>query len=65
MISEDTAFMYAVIFGIIAALLIRSRNVRAWEAACIGLFGLYLGHTPVFFTVHDLFTWFLNGFSHT
>ncbi|MGW5587113.1 hypothetical protein [Streptomyces sp. NPDC003857] len=65
MIDEGTAFTLAVIFGIITALLVRSRNVRAWEAVCAGLFGLYLGQTPVFFTVHGLVTWVISGFSHT
>ncbi|AWW37891.1 hypothetical protein [Streptomyces cadmiisoli] len=65
MISEGAVFMFAVVFGIITVLLVRSRNVRAWEAVCVGLFGLYLGQTPVLFTVHGLVTWIISGFSHT
>ncbi|MFJ8346014.1 hypothetical protein ACIQ9J_06510 [Streptomyces sp. NPDC094153] len=65
MIGEGTAFTFTVIFGIITVLLVRSRDVRAWEAACVGLFGLYLGQTPVFFIIHGLVTWLINGFSHT
>ena len=65
MISEGTAFTFAVIFGIITVLLVRSRDVRAWEAVCVGLFGVYLGQTPVGLTVHELVTWLINGFSHT
>ncbi|QEU94643.1 hypothetical protein CP970_30475 [Streptomyces kanamyceticus] len=64
MISETTAFTFAVIFGIITALLVRSRDVRAWQAVCVGLFGVYLGQTPVVFTVHGIVTWLINGFSH-
>ncbi|MCN9239477.1 hypothetical protein NGF19_01540 [Streptomyces sp. RY43-2] len=64
MINEGTAFTFAVIFGIITVLL-RSRDVRAWDAVCVGLFGIYLGQTPVFLTVHELVTWLINGFSHT
>ncbi|MFE7929982.1 hypothetical protein ACFU6S_14830 [Streptomyces sp. NPDC057456] len=65
MISEGTAFTVAVIFGIITVLLVRSRDVRTWEAVCVGLFGVYLGQTPVVFTIHGLVTWFISGFSHT
>ncbi|MCX4667998.1 hypothetical protein OG453_15175 [Streptomyces sp. NBC_01381] len=64
MIGEGTAFTFSVIFGIIAVLLVRSRDVRAWEAVCIGLCGVYLGQTPVIFTIHGLVTWLINGFSH-
>jgi hypothetical protein len=63
-ISEGTAYGFAVIFGIITVLLVRSRDVRPWEAVCVGLFGLYLGQTPVGLTVHELVTWFISGFSH-
>lgn len=65
MISEGTAFTFSVIFGIITVLLVRCRDVRAWEAVCVGLFGVYLGQTPVVFTVHGLVTWAISGFSHT
>ncbi|MFJ3758587.1 hypothetical protein [Streptomyces sp. NPDC090080] len=64
MISEGTAYGFAVIFGIITVLLVRSRDVRPWEAVCVGLFGLYLGQTPAGLTVHELVTWFVSGFSH-
>ncbi|MFJ8488991.1 hypothetical protein ACIRBZ_11575 [Streptomyces sp. NPDC094038] len=64
MISEGTAYGLAVIFGIITVLLVRSRDVRPWEAVCVGLFGLYLGQTPVGLTVHEFVTWFISGFSH-
>ncbi|WP_431988083.1 hypothetical protein [Streptomyces parvulus] len=65
MISEGTAFTFAVVFGIITVLLVRSRDVRGWEAVCVGLFGLYLGQTPVLFTIHGFVTWVISGFSHT
>jgi hypothetical protein len=64
-ISVGTAFTFSVVFGIITVLLVRSRDVRAWEAVCVGLFGLYLGQTPVIHTVHGLVTWLITGFSHT
>ncbi|WP_089107519.1 hypothetical protein [Streptomyces hyaluromycini] len=64
MIGEGTAYGFAVIFGIITVLLVRSRDVRPWEAVCVGLFGLYVGQTPVGLTVHELVTWFISGFSH-
>ncbi|MFJ9892180.1 hypothetical protein ACIQPR_02500 [Streptomyces sp. NPDC091280] len=65
MISNGTAFTFAVIFGTITVLLVRSRNVRAWEAVCVGLFGVYLGQTPVVYTIHGLVLWMISGFSHT
>ncbi|MEU3343758.1 hypothetical protein ABZ723_01900 [Streptomyces sp. NPDC006700] len=64
MIGGGTAFTFAVIFGVITVLLVRSRDVRAWEAVCVGLFGVYLGQTPVIYTVHGLVTWVISGFSH-
>ncbi|MBT2387466.1 hypothetical protein [Streptomyces sp. ISL-11] len=63
--SEDAALPLVVVFGIITVLLVRSRDVRWWEALLIGLFGVYLGQTPVIFTVNGLMTWFLSGFTHT
>ena len=65
MINENTAFTLAVIFGVITVLLVRSHDVRAWEAVCVGLFGVYLGQTPVIFTIHGLLLWIFSGFSHT
>jgi hypothetical protein len=53
-----------VLLGIITVLLVRSRNVRAWEAICIALFGMYLGQTPVSLTINGFLTWVLSGFSH-
>ncbi|MEU4497644.1 hypothetical protein AB0F96_30475 [Streptomyces sp. NPDC023998] len=63
--SEEAAIPFALVFGIIAVLLVRSRDVKAWEAVMIGLFGLYLGQTPVIFTVDGLVTWIFSGFTHT
>ncbi|NNN31297.1 hypothetical protein HLK59_13155 [Streptomyces sp. S3(2020)] len=64
MISTGTAISLVVLFGIITFLLVRSRDVRAWEAVCIALFGMYLGETPVALTINGFITWFLSGFSH-
>ncbi|MBX9396178.1 hypothetical protein K4749_21910 [Streptomyces sp. TRM72054] len=64
MISTGTAVSLVVVFGIITFLLVRSRDVRIWEAACIALFGLYLGQTPVSLTINGFVTWFVSGFSH-
>ena len=59
--SEEAAIPFALVFGIIAVLLVRSRDVKAWEAVMIGLFGLYLGQTPVIFTVDGLVTWIFSA----
>jgi len=63
-ISAGTAVSLVVVFGIITFLLVRSRDVRAWEAVCIALFGMYLGQTPVSLTINGFLTWVLSGFSH-
>ncbi|MFI6286463.1 hypothetical protein ACIBCM_17175 [Streptomyces sp. NPDC051018] len=63
--SEQAAIPFALIFGIITVLLVRSRDVRAWEAVAIALFGIYLGQTPVIFTVDSIVTWAFSGFTHT
>ncbi|MFF4233095.1 hypothetical protein [Streptomyces sp. NPDC001820] len=63
--TEEAAIPFAVVFGIITVLLVRSRDVKAWEAVMVGLFGLYLGQTPVIFTVDGLVTWISSGFTHT
>lgn len=64
MTSASAAVSLVVLFGIITALLVRSRDVRAWEAACIGLFGLYLGQTPAIHTIDGFMTWITTGFAH-
>lgn len=65
MTSEAAALPLVMVFGIITILLVRARDVRTWEAICIGLFGLYIGQTPVLFTIDGLVTWVFTGFNHT
>ncbi|WP_445515573.1 hypothetical protein [Streptomyces sp. NEAU-174] len=62
--SEQTALPLALLFGLATVLLVRSRAVRWWEAVLIGLFGMYLGQTPVIFTADGLVNWLLSGFTH-
>ncbi|MEU5187207.1 hypothetical protein AB0G83_08650 [Streptomyces klenkii] len=64
-VSEGSALFLALIFGGITVLLVRSRDVRWWQALLIAVFGVYIGQTPVIFTVNSLLTWFLSGFTHT
>ncbi|GAA2135811.1 hypothetical protein [Streptomyces synnematoformans] len=64
MTSASATVSLVVLFGIITVLLVRSRDVRTWEAACIGLFGLYLGQTPVIHTIDGFMTWITTGFAH-
>ncbi|ARF56060.1 hypothetical protein [Streptomyces gilvosporeus] len=63
--SDVAALPFAVAFGIITVLLVRSRDVKFWEAVLIGLFGVYLGQTPLIFTINGLVTWVFSGFQHT
>ncbi|MEU5424654.1 hypothetical protein AB0H73_03475 [Streptomyces olivoreticuli] len=63
---KDSAVLpLMVTLGIITILLVRSRDVRWWEAVLIGLFGTYLGQTPVIFAINSFVTWCLSGFTHT
>ncbi|WP_165985450.1 hypothetical protein [Streptomyces sp. YIM 98790] len=50
-----------VVLGIITVLLVRSRDVRAWEAVLIGLFGFYLAMTPMGWAVVATVNWLLGG----
>ncbi|MEU4213058.1 hypothetical protein AB0F13_24210 [Streptomyces sp. NPDC026206] len=61
--SEKTVLLLSVVFGIVTVLLVRSRDVKKWEATIIALFGLYIGQRPVVFTVNGLLTWLLSGFN--
>ncbi|MEU3600610.1 hypothetical protein ABZ714_18105 [Streptomyces sp. NPDC006798] len=63
--SEQAAIPFALIFGIVTVLLVRSRDVKVWQAVAIGLFGIYLGQTPVIFTVDSVVTWAVSGFTGT
>ena len=60
----NTAMPLVVIFGVITVLLVRSRDVRAWEASLIGLFGFYLAMTPVGWAIVAVVNWLLGGFLH-
>ncbi|MFI1966935.1 hypothetical protein ACH429_22955 [Streptomyces pathocidini] len=63
--STGVAMPLVVVFGIITVLLVRSRDVKAWEAVLIGLFGFYTALTPIGWAVIGIVNWFLSGFSHT
>jgi hypothetical protein len=54
-----------VVLGLVTVLLVRSRDMRAWEAAVVGLFGFYLALTPVQGTVLAVVDWLSGGFLHT
>lgn len=62
---EQQAIPLVLVFGLATVLLIRSRQVRWWEAVLIALFGVYVGQTPVIFTVNSLLGWLVSGFHHT
>ncbi|MEV4924607.1 hypothetical protein [Streptomyces roseoverticillatus] len=64
-VSEGSALFLALIFGGITVMLVRSRDVRWWQAVLIAVFGVYIGQTPVIFTVNGLLNWFLSGFTRT
>ncbi|GGO56275.1 hypothetical protein GCM10012287_49490 [Streptomyces daqingensis] len=58
----STAMPLVVVLGIITVLLVRGRDVRAWEAVIIGLFGFYTAMTPIGWAVVGLVNWLLGGF---
>ncbi|MBP2404009.1 hypothetical protein [Streptomyces syringium] len=63
--TENAAFPLVLVFGIITVLLVRSRDVRWWQAVLVALFGVYIGQTPVLFTIHGLVAWFLSLFPNS
>lgn len=63
--SEQSAVLLAVVFGIITVLLVRSRDVKWWEAALIALFGMYVGQTPLIFAADGLVHWFISVVTRT
>ncbi|WP_269853487.1 hypothetical protein [Streptomyces sp. RPT161] len=62
--SLNTTMPIAVIFGIVTLLLVRSKDVKFWEALCIGLFGFYVALTPMGWAVIGIVNWLFGGFLH-
>ncbi|WP_330317498.1 hypothetical protein [Streptomyces platensis] len=63
--SEQSAVLLAVVFGVVTVLLVRSRDVKWWEAALIALFGMYVGQTPLVFAADGLVHWFISVVTRT
>ncbi|MFE7661197.1 hypothetical protein [Streptomyces celluloflavus] len=63
--TEQSAVLLAVVFGFITVLLVRSREMKWWEAVLVGLFGMYLGQTPLLFAVDGLVHWFISTVTRT
>ncbi|MEU7640878.1 MULTISPECIES: hypothetical protein [unclassified Streptomyces] len=63
--SEQSAVLLTLVFGFITVLLVRSREFKWWEAALAGLFGVYLGQTPLLFAVDGLVHWFISIVTRT
>ncbi|MFE0045760.1 MULTISPECIES: hypothetical protein [Streptomyces] len=59
--SDAAALPLVVVFGLLTVFLVRSRDVRWWEATLITLFGVYLGQTPVVFTINGLTSLLFTG----
>lgn len=53
------------VFGLVSVLLVRGRDVRAWEAVVLALFGYYLAKSPVSASISASVDWLLRGFLHT
>jgi hypothetical protein len=59
------AIPLVVIFGLVSVLLVRGRDVRAWEAVVLLLFGYYLAKSPISGDISATVNWALRGFLHT
>jgi hypothetical protein len=59
------AIPLVVVFGVVSVLLVRGRDVRAWEAVVLVLFGYYLAASPVSDSISATVGWALGGFLHT
>ncbi|MFE3143139.1 hypothetical protein [Streptomyces scopuliridis] len=58
--SEVTALPLMVFFGAMSFLLVRSRDVKWWQATLIFLFGIYAALTPVVWTVTGIVQWLID-----
>ncbi|ARF56345.1 hypothetical protein [Streptomyces gilvosporeus] len=63
--TEKSAVLLALVFGVITVLLVRSRDCKWWEATLIGLFGMYVGQTPLLFAADGLVRWFISVVTRT
>lgn len=61
--SEKAAFPMLVLFGIVTVMLVRSRDIKKWEAACVGLFGFYLGQTAAVYMIDEFVKWVFARFT--
>jgi NAD/NADP transhydrogenase beta subunit len=52
------------VLGVATVLIVRARDVRAWQVAVIALFGGYLFISPVGWAVMAVVQWIMNGFLH-
>lgn len=53
------------VFGLVTVLLVRGREMPAWQAVVVGLFGYYLAQSPVSGDVSASIDWLLRGVLHT
>ncbi|MEU6080107.1 hypothetical protein [Streptomyces sp. NPDC047108] len=63
--SQSAAMPLVFVLGVITVLLVRSRDVRWWEAVLVGLFGFYTALTPIGWAVIGIVNWVLSGFTRT
>ncbi|MFE4825653.1 hypothetical protein [Streptomyces sp. NPDC056672] len=61
--SEAAALPLMMVFGALTVLLVRSREIRWWQALIIFLFGIYAALTPIVWTVTGLVQWFIARFT--
>ncbi|WP_280725496.1 hypothetical protein [Kitasatospora sp. MAA4] len=55
----------AAILAVVVFLMVRSRELRAWQAVVVGLFGFYLAQTHLADPIAATVTWLVNGLTHT
>lgn len=55
--SQGNIYVLVIVLAIITVMLVRSSEVKWWQATAIGLMGFYLAMTPMGYMV----MWLVNG----
>ncbi|GAB2599449.1 hypothetical protein GCM10027168_35590 [Streptomyces capparidis] len=56
-----TSFPLVFVLGLVTVMLVRSRDVRAWQAIVIGLFGFNVAMSPIGWAVLKTVEWMASG----
>lgn len=56
---------FAMLFGLVVVMLVRSGELRLWVAVVSGLFGFYLANSGAAPLINSVTTWIVTGLTHT